>query len=230
MATLSYELLDLYLNAEIRSSTVNNEAVEGGRKRLRALRDGSMSVADWVFAMTLAGYGHIVSVGTRTTVATFKTGYTAAQPELALDVPAGRVAVPTFIDLQLEDSAGTDNEVYAVTGDNSVGAGTSTEIVASTVLGAVNGSQKGDTMASRAYSLYSASGTAPTNTVEFWREGNAFVDAAANPKVRPWSIKSAQPVIVVGLGCIAIYVGATGTASAGYLKLGFLEFPTEFLR
>lgn len=230
MANPTFDLIAMDMRGEVGSSGVHRVG-EGEKTLFRALRDGSMSMADWVFAMTLAGYGHTVSVGTATTVATFKTGYTAAQPEVVIDVPGGAAIIPIYILVSLEDSAGTDNEFVFLTSLTQVGAGTSTAIAATTVLNNLNGSAAaGFATRCSVYSLYSGNGTAPTGIVEFWRGVYPFADATTDPVKRwEWSFRTHPPVIVTGTGALVGYVGGTGTAPAGYIKVGYIEVPTNFL-
>lgn len=226
MANTTFELLALDMQGEA-ANTLPSHKTEGVKRLVRLLRDGSMSMADWVFAMTLAGYGHVASVGTATTPITFKTGFTAAQPELALGVPSGTTIVPLHILVALEDSAGTDNEIVFQTADSTVTAGTSTAI---TPANAINGSLKGQASACTIYSAYSGNGTTPTNTVEFWRWGYAFADATGNPaKFAEWSYRTHAPLLIAGVGSLVGYVGGTTTAPAGFIKVAYLELPTAYL-
>lgn len=221
-----YDLVAAKLTAEVASSLPNFKS-EGAERLVRALRDGSLTMADWIFAMILAGYGHLASVGTATTPITFKTGFTAAQPELALGVPAGTTVVPLSILVSLEDSAGTDNEVVFQTATSTVSAGTSTTITPGNL---VNGSQQGKATACTIYSAYSADGTTPTATAEFWRHCYAFADATNGPvKSFEWSIRTHAPVFIQGVGSVVGYVGGTTSAPAGFIKVAWLEFPTAYL-
>lgn len=230
MAGSTFELLALDMQGEVRSDSVSVKTDEGGKRLVRLLRDGSISVADFVLAMTIAGYGHTVSVGTATTPVTFDTGYTAAQPVLDIDVPSGWVIMPVYLLLSLETSAGTINEFSFVTGDNLVGAGTSTEVGATTILNNLNGGHKGGATNCTVRHSYTANGTAPANTVEFWRGVYAFADATTDPKKEwEWSVHTKAPQIVVGQGCLAGYIQGVTSAPTGFLKVSWLEFPSNFL-
>lgn len=226
MTVPQYELLTVKMMAEA-ANTLPSFKSDGTERVIRALRDGSLTVADWVFAMAIAGYGHVASVGTATTPITFKTGFTAAQPEIAIDVPAGTTIVPLHILVSLEDSAGTDNEIVFETANNAVGAGTSTAITSRNL---INGSNTGLPTGCSIYSAYSGNGTAPTSTVEFWRHVYPFADATKDPvKSFEWSFDRHAPVIVAGAGSLVGYVGGTTTAPAGYIKVAWIELPTAYL-
>lgn len=192
-------------------------------KALRALRDGTLSVADFFMVCALEGVMGHADVGSGTTPVTFKTGFTAAQPELAVDVDEGYVLIPACIQVHLEDSAGTDNEIVAQASKGTkIGAGTSTAITtrnANTGLTAPAGVS--------VYSAYSGNGTAPTTPAEFWRTGYAFADTTVGPvKVWQWSPALYAPVIIKGPGALALYVGATTTAPAGYVKCSYVVVPS----
>lgn len=200
-----------------------SDAVE---KAFRLLRDGSMSVADFFMVCALEGVMCHADVGTATTPVTFKTGFTAAQPELAIDVDSGYTIIPACIQVHLEASAGTNNEVAAHASlGTKVGAGTSTAITprnANTGYSAPAGVT--------AYSAYSGNGTAPTTPAEFWRAGYAFADTTVGPvKFWQWNPQLYAPVVIKGPGALALYVGATTTAPAGYLKCSFVVLPSTLV-
>lgn len=198
---------------------------DGGETAARMLRDGSLSVADLLAVLAMEGRLFTASVGTASTPATFKTGYTAAQPELAIDVPVGTLLLPIDLEVYLEDSAGTDNEVVVLTSSTAVGAGTSTELSAATI-----GNHRTDIprrTAARVYTLHSANGTAPTIVSEIFRGGYPFADATGAPEKRwSWSIFRNSPHVVVGPGSLVVYVGGTVTAPAGFIKASWAELPT----
>lgn len=200
-----------------------SDAVE---KAIRLLRDGTLSMADFFLVCAMEGIMCHADVGTSTTPITFKTGFTAAQPELAVDVDDGYSVILACIQAHLEDSAGTDNEIAAqISKGTKIGAGTSTAITARNV-------NTGYSAPSgiNVYSAYSGNGTAPTTPAEIWRVGNAFADANSMPsRVFVWNPQTHAPAIIKGPGALAVYVGATTTAPAGYLKASFVVVPTTLL-
>lgn len=200
-----------------------SDAIE---KAVRLLRDGTLSMADFFLVCALEGVLCHADVGTSTTPITFKTGFTAAQPELAVDIDSGYAIIPVSLQVYLETSAGTINEIVAQASlGTKVGAGTSTAITprnANTGYSAPAGVT--------VYSAYSGNGTAPTTPTEFYRSGYPFADATGAPvKKFEWNPANFAPVVIKGPGALAVYVGGTTTAPAGYIKAGFVVLPTSLL-
>lgn len=188
-----------------------------------AFADGALVTGDWIMALALEGRVFTASVGTITTPITFGA-YDAGQPEFALAVPSGTLVIPLSIQVHLEDSAGTDNEVLFITSTVTATAGTSTAV---TPVNHLNGSSVGTQCT--AYSAFSGNGTDPTTgTVnEFWRWGNAFADANTQPaRVVGWNWRDYAPVAINGVGSLVGYVSATTTQAAGFLKVTWAELPS----
>lgn len=205
-------------------SEINSISRIRGNRALSGTPDGAAYTADWVSRLAMEGRVYNVSVGSATTPATFKTGYTALQPELVIDIPSGTTIIPISIRVMLEDSAGTDTEIVALTSTTVVGAGTSTAVTPkSTRTDSPNGAS-----GVSAYSLYSGNGTTtPTIHNEFWRAGYAFADTTVGPlKLYEYDVRNAVQQIIVGAGALVIYVGATTTAPAGYIKVTYIELPS----
>lgn len=210
-------MADIYIDASTNSISRNR-----GRRVLRGTTDGALFTLDWLSALAMEGRVFQASVGSATTPATFKTGYTTAQPEIAIDVPSGTTIIPVRIQVHLEDSAGTDNEIVAVTSSTAVGAGTSTAVTPKSTR-----TDQPIATGCSVYSLYSGNGTAPTVVNEFWRHGYAFADTTLGPlKVYEYDVRVAPVQMIVGAGSLAVYVGATTTAPAGYIKVVWAEVPT----
>lgn len=203
------------MSRSVGRSTADN----AGYRAVRGLRDGSLSVADFILTHALEGRLFAFNLGTATTPVTFRAGLTVLQPEIVVDVPSGTTIIPVSIDCYLEDSAGTDTEIVASTSTALRGAGTSTagtsEAMATDQLIAT---------ACSVYYTYSANATATSNLVDFWRAGYAFADATGNPaKKFRWSIYEDVPPILVGVSSLSIYIAATGTAPAGFCCVKWIE-------
>jgi len=197
------------------------------KKAFRALRDGTMSVADFTLVAALEGRVFTASLGSASSPATF-TGYNAVRPILVVDVPLATTIIPLCIQGQIEDSAGTDNEVLAVLNNGNIGAATSTAISSSTIHS--NTSDKPNTTNCSVYSLYTADGAAAVNPVEFWRWGSAFADVnTVPPRVFKWHWRDYAPVVAKGAAAIVLHASATTTQMAGFLKISWLELPTTAL-
>lgn len=195
------------------------------KKAFRALRDGTLSFADLVQVSAMEGVVNCVSLGTITTPITFKA-YDADQPELVLDVADGYTMLPLNLQAHIEDSAGTDNEIFAHTSKGTlIGAGTSTLLTqfnANTGYAAASGVT--------AYGAYSGNGTVPTTPNEFWRTGYAFADTTVGPlKVYNWNWRDYCPIVIKGPGAIAVYASATTTQMNGFLKASYIILPSTLV-
>jgi hypothetical protein len=208
------------------SRSPDRSTADSLRKALRCLREGTLSIADFAFVCALEGLVFTGSLGSSTTPVTFKTGFTAAQPELAIDVPALKVVIPLSLQVHLETSAGTINEIVAQTSQGTlIGAGTSTVVTPRP-----NVTDAPVATGVSVYGAYSASGTAPTTPNEFWRTGYAFADTTVGPlKVFNWNPRDFAPVVIVGVGALAVYVGGTSTAPSGYIKASWIELPSSLV-
>lgn len=174
------------------------------------------------------------SIGTASTPVSFaKTAYDADQPQLVIDVPSGTTIVPLELEITLEDSAGTDNEViWGCAGDN-VGAGTSTAVTAAPGLVNLYIPASGAAPASRCsvYRQYTGNGTDITDDTdffEFYRETYAFADATTDPiKKFRWSAMQSPAPIINGTGSLVLWVVAASTAPAGFVRAKWWELSSE---
>lgn len=205
------------------AQTTSAQRVSNGQQRIaEGTKDGAAYGADYWLKLALEGRLFLASVGTATTPITFKVGFTAAQPELAIDVPTATAIIPLYILVQLETSAGTINEVVVQSSEAAVGAGTST-VITPRATRTDNQVATGCTV----YSAYSGAGATPTNTREFYRSGYAFADTTVGPlKVFEWNARSGAPQVIVGPGSLVVYVGGTSTAPTGFIKCVWAELPT----
>lgn len=218
--------LNWLFNGLTGAASPTRKTSDGVEAAARMLRDGTLSVADFFTVCTIEGVMCHADVGASTTPITFKTGFTAAQPELAIDVDDGYTIIPACVQVHLEDSAGTDNEiVMQASKGTKITAGTSTAITprnANTGYSAPTGVS--------VFSAYSGNGVAPTTPAELWRTGYAFADTTVGPhKVYQWNPWLYASAVVKGPGALALYVGATTTAPAGYIKASFVVLPSTLL-
>ncbi len=212
---------DLYA---IGSTLSKGRTSKGGNVRVTGTTDGAIYTVDYVLNMAMEGRLVGVSLGTITTPITFKA-YDADQPELVIDVPSGTTIIPVHIDVYLEDSAGTDNEIIAITATNNVGAGTSTAITPLSTR-----TSRPATTGCSVYSAYAGNGTAPAGTQEFWRAGNAFADANTQPpRLFSWDVRHDVPVVITGTGALVMYISATTTQAAGFIKASWIELASTEL-
>lgn len=205
---------------------------QAGRRVLAAnaegyprLGPGSESVTlPWHIATAMSGRLFIVNFGTESTPLNFaKTAYDEDQPQAVLRVPSGVVIVPVKVEVTLEDSAGTDNEVIFGTAQNDIGNGTSSDAT----LGPRSlHTANGRTSSCVGKQLYTANSSALTNKVEFARWTYAFADAGTDPiKKFEWSLmQSAVVPVLKGAASLIIWIAAATTAPQGYAMMAYAEF------
>lgn len=195
---------------------------QGSGVGLQATKDGALYIADYVLGAALEGRLHNASVGTASTVATFLATWVESKPQLNIDVPAAVTIIPTRIQVWLEAQAGALTEVFATTGTNNIGVGTSTAVTPLSTR-----TDRPLASACTVSSLYSVAGTTQTGQLEFWHTGYNFADATTHPgKFFEYDWRT-NPQIIVGLGSLAIYIDANGnTAPTGFIRAEWIELPT----
>lgn len=206
---------DIFING-----VTTGRAVVGNNSRIGAAgtRDGVLYTADWELSKAMEGKVFQAQVGTLTTPTTFRIGIDLDQPELVIDVPEGTTIIPVSIDVYLEDAGGTDTEVVAAANPALCGAGTST--LGTILAKRINGSFAS---ACKMYYTYSADCTDPASYDEFWRGGNAFVQAAAVQNRFAWNRAVSPPPVIVGPASLVLWIDGTTTAPAGYVKVCWVE-------
>jgi len=171
--------------------------------------------------LVLAGHVHCVNRGSATTPIDFvKTTYDEDQAQLVVRVPSGTVIVPLELEVVLETSGGTLNEVIWGWSENDVGAGTSTAITGRNM--------RTDAPNSTAITIqrdYTGNfTTAVSNLTEIFRDTYAFADAGTDPhKVYRLSIKEHVMPVLVGAASLILWV-VGGTAPTGYATVKYAEF------
>ena len=125
--------------------------------------DGALGVAEIRNALGLLDVAYIVNYGAATTFVTAKTGLTAAQPDLNLDIPAGTSVILLGFQVAFGAMTGTVNHFWLQFGSSLVGNGTSNAATGGpTSLGTPILS------ACTARQAYSGSGTAPASPLELF--------------------------------------------------------------
>lgn len=207
-------------------TTSKSRVGNGVWREVTGTKDGAIYTADYVLGLALEGKVFTAQLGTASTPVTFRTGYDADQPEMAIDVPMGVAIIPLMIQVVLEDSAGTDNEIVAEASPALTGEGTAT---AGSIL---NNKLNSGLTSSCAYRYtYSGNGTVPANYVEFFRFNHAFADeggAIVGNSVL-WTPQGFAPVVLVGEASLLLHISATATAPAGYAKIMWAEFTSTDL-
>lgn len=187
--------------------------------------DGSIYTVDWKTRLGLSGRIFHAAVGSFTTPTTFRIGVDADQPEAVIDVPAGKTIIPVRILTFLETGAGTISEVIYATNPALCGSSTATD-GSSGILS--TRTSRPLTSGCKFYYTYSGNCTLPANTIEFYHNGEPFVDVVANQqRFFTWEIDTGTPQVIDGPGSLVIYIAGTGTAPAGFLRINWAEFNTN---
>ena len=189
---------------------------DGNVLGIQSTRDGALVTADWSMARAIEGKVFTAQLGTAITPIT-GDAYDADQPFFALDVSAGFAAILLKIQVYLQAAVGVVNYVIAETSTAKVGAGTSTPITP------VNHkSDGGSPSGTTAYGAYSGDGTAATGGVEFWHDGDPYIQAAGNMSpLFVWTHRDG-PIILVNSSALLIHCGG-GTDPTGYVRVTYVE-------
>lgn len=197
----------------------------GGEKTTgyaRALRDYSLVTANWMQALVLEGRVFGATAGSVTTPIT-GAAYAVNRPSMWVRVPSGTTIMPLYANIAVEDSAGTDNEIWLQYCQNDIGNGTST----AATLGVL--SYRSDApLTSLCTARHSATGdtTAMTNPLEIKRWVYAFADSDTSPaKVLSWPEHAGVPLpILVGPASFVLWAAATTTAPNWFAQMAWAEF------
>lgn len=216
----------LNLKGVVGETQVTRES-EGADKYLRMLKDGTVSIADWVAMLGLEGRCFGVNVGSVATPATFGAGALAATEfDLHVSVPSTVYIIPLSIRLKMA-AFGTDAifEAMACYGTGSTtGAGTT-----STVYN-LNRRSSLVTACTVTQEATATSGVAITGT-EFWRDGiqKAITQATAATTIVQlqtfkWSFAEEGILHVVApSGQLGMF--AASEAGTGYIIFKWAEIP-----
>ena len=180
------------------------------------LRDGSLITAPWALARAIEGKVFTAQLGTGTTPI-LGDAYDADQPFIALDVSDGFAAVLLKIQVYVEAASGLVNEVIAETSTAKAGAGTSTAITP------VNHKSNGGSAAgTTAFGAYSGNAVAVTGGVEFWRDGDPYIQAATSQNsLYVWTYE-AGPIVLVDASSVQVHLAGAADPT-GYARITYVE-------
>ncbi len=205
---------------------------------LRAGIDGALANQDWIDALIARGYGWHVDVGSFTTPIVGGgngTTITADEPELIIDIPAGKTLVPLRIEITLETPliAADDNEI---------------ESLIAVDQGAIANADAGDgtvelqwNMRTGAPGLAAGGGvnvvsaittgvdSAPTLDLELSHKSQV-ADVQGTAANALWGdymhvYEPKWPPLISGLATFVVYFGGT-VATSGYISADYLVFDT----
>jgi hypothetical protein len=214
---------------------------EGGEVYLRAIRDGSLSIANFAQTLALEGRVFIAQAGTATTPVTFGAGsIDTTEPDLVVEVPSGTVILPLYLSLHME-AYGSNAIFECIASYGTGGVAANYTCTHGAAITPVN--MKAATGITSACTIHSgmngSSWTYQTGSVvEFFRNGmqSAITKSTAVNNIAnldsptgylfEWSAKQTgvQPIVI---GAAALTVFAAAQASTGYIKLVYAELPTS---
>ena len=205
---------------------------------LRAGIDGALANQDWIDALIARGYGWHVSVGTFTTPVLGGGAGTALlgnEPELVIDIPAGKTLVPLRFEISLETPliAADDNEV---------------ESLIAVDQGAISDANAGNgtvelqwNMRTGAAGLAAGGGVNVVSAITSNLSGTPALDLELSHKTQVADVQGTAanalwgdfmhvyepkwPPLITGLATLVVYFGGT-VATSGYISADYLVFDT----
>ena len=204
---------------------------EGNIILLKALRDGTLTVAGWIAALSLEGRVFTANSGVATTEVTFGSGgLDTTEFDLHVAVPAGVAIIPLELNIHYEvygTALLTENAMQSGSG-SVTGTGTSITPLSSNLLTGLKSAcvVTGSPVA----------GTALTTDVkEIWRDIDQLTITIATvaqirvPYAYRWSAMKAGVLDVVGPNQ-QLCVWAAANAGTGFISLKYAELPASAVR
>lgn len=224
--------MSLNLKAKARQTTAVERVSEGADAYLRSLRDGTLSTAGFIQAMSFEGRVFGGNAGTVTSPITFNpTAIVTTGADLMVLAPAGTTIIPIEVCIQME-AFGTTAIFEAMVSIGTGGAlGTDTDVVPV----CLNSVVARATQCSAGAAADEASATYFTGSVhELMRWGAAKAvtvgtaddDSAWPPLNLVWrAMEGGYLPIVKGSGGFAVFAAAQ--ASTGFISAKWIELPTS---
>lgn len=221
------------LRAWVGLKNPDRKTADGVYAKVRALRDGTLSMADFAMVSALEGRAFVGNGGTITTPITFGAGtIDTTEPDFDLSVPAGTLVIPLEIRVYME-AFGTSAQFECMASVGRGGAqGTDTNITPTNL--------RADAPYSTVCSVGVASDADATymtsNVSEFWRDGQQFAitktagsatAAALDPFLFTWKWSDAHvpPIMYSASGITRLNVFAASQAGTGFITVKWLELP-----
>ena len=210
------------LQVDVRQADVTRATADGvGTKAMRGLRDGSLSMADFLEVMIMEGRGYVANMGSVTTPLTF-LATAANRPDAWLRVPSGTAILPLAVETILESAAGTATEIDIRMAQNDIGNGTSS---AATVGPLPLRSDAPRTSNVTPRQLATGDTTAETNPVSLHRR--CFPLAQATGLVPYEDFWTPRPMaILVGPATLEVFIAGTTNQATGFVLFRWLELPS----
>ena len=222
------------IKGKARQTSSIEQVSEGAEQFARMMRDGSLTVQNWLLSKVRQGKVFCANGGSATTPATFAGAYDADAPDLYVYVPYGTTITPVYLMVKYE-AVGTESEMEVIalasnTGDSSA---TVTGGAAITIRN-MRADNPFASLCTASYGVDAAGITDPNagNYVEFWRRGHPLKDTSAtgendrNEQVYEWNAGSGLvPPTIVGAAasgsCLAVY--AASQAGTGFITAIWVE-------
>ncbi len=219
------------VKGKARQSTAIVRESEGNDVYLKALRDGTLTVAGWIAALSLEGRVFTANSGVATTEVTFgDSGLDTTEFDLHVAVPAGVAIIPLELNIHYEvygTALLTENVMQSGSG-SVTGAGASITPLSSNLL---TGLKSGCTVTGSA-----VAGTALTTDVkEIWRDIDQLTITIATvaqirvPYAYRWKAMQAGVLDVVGPNQ-QVCIWAAANAGTGFISFKYAELPASAVR
>lgn len=199
---------------------------DGHKKLIRMMRDGSVSMADFLQMLAFEGRVFGANFGSETGPLTLNTVYDQDQPDVVLRIPDGTAVVPIAVHCALEVSSGTVNEMSIVVVQNDIGSGTSSAATAGPLSLRTDAPITSNCVARM---TYTANSSAFTNPLEVYRFGQELATAAGAfaPGTVSW-VPDVKPVII-GPASLVVAFESTTTALQGFVQMFWAELKEAWL-
>ncbi len=181
---------------------------------------GQQIYMPWLKQAELEGRVYSATIGTGVTPVDFvETAYDEDQPQFALLVPDGIIAIPVFFSTMIQDAPGVNNATLVQICSNNIGA---SDGAAMTTEGNVNGAFGGQSSNCVVKQLYTANAVAAVNPIVIGQRVNAFLDATTSPELY-YTWEEDELPMLVGPASLFAHVVA-GTKQEGFLSIKWVEY------
>lgn len=183
---------------------------------------GNVINCDWIQHRINSGYGFNFANITPDTTITGTVNYAATTPCILLSIPTGYTMVPFYINISIEDSAGTDNHILVgCDASDLYSSGGSTAGSALNCLRTSGGGTSAATGYNGKTAIVMTDPTATERSLFHWC--NAFADANTEPpRVVTWQPQ--YPPVLIGPSTLYVYVYSASTAMEFEYSVQWVEF------
>jgi len=217
----------------IKQTTAVDRLKEGADQYLRLLRDGTLSMVDWIAALSLEGRVFTCNAGVATTAIAFgDEGLDTDEFDLFVSVPSSVVIIPLELNIHFE-TTGTALLVECVM---QVGTGGAANATSTATVTRSSNPNTGLTSACTSVCAANTSGTAFTGDVkEIWRASDQIsidIDTIAQIRIPynyRWKAMTSGVLDVVGPS-YGLAVWASSKTGTGMISLKYIELPASVMQ